>query len=251
MRLAPTALCMAFLFGTGTGLAACAQVVHAPIVQQAAVPSPQSVLTNQDIIKLSQIGLGPDVIITKINTAQQVAFKLETDDLIALKNAGVNQDVISAMMKRASPSDIKSATGSSVSEAASSGVDDPDIHKLAAEQCVSNFTASGSVLTGKTYKDFAELPKASVQRALAKVAQEVAGQGWEKINVSKEAGLITAVQTVLVGSATQEAPLNILVKDGGGNGVRIEITFSGFVSGSIRSSTLRDSFCKIIEAALK
>jgi hypothetical protein len=81
---------MAFLFGTGTGLAACAQVVHAPIVQQAAVPSPQSVLTNQDIIKLSQIGLGPDVIITKINTAQQVAFKLETDDLITLKTAGVN-----------------------------------------------------------------------------------------------------------------------------------------------------------------
>jgi len=91
MRQAPIALCMAFLFGTGTGLAACAQVVHAPIVQQAAVPSPQSVLTNQDIIKLSQIGLGPDVII----------FSLSTEDIIALRQANVNQEVITAMMKRA------------------------------------------------------------------------------------------------------------------------------------------------------
>jgi hypothetical protein len=78
------------------------QASNAPTAQQQPATTPEGALTNQDVIKLSQIGLEPDVIITKINTAQQVAFKLETDDLIALKNAGVNQDVISAMMKRAS-----------------------------------------------------------------------------------------------------------------------------------------------------
>ncbi len=69
--------------------------------QQAATPAGESALTNQDIVKLSGIGLGPDVIITKIVTAQQVAFKLETDDLIALKSAGVSQEVITAMLQRA------------------------------------------------------------------------------------------------------------------------------------------------------
>lgn len=78
------------------------QAGNVPTAQQQPATTREGALTNQDVIKLSQIGLEPDVIITKINTAQQVAFKLETDDLIALKNAGVNQDVISAMMKRAS-----------------------------------------------------------------------------------------------------------------------------------------------------
>ena len=79
---------------------AVSQTPNAATVSQAPAAAAGGALANQDIIKLSQIGLGPDVIITKINTAQQVAFKLDTDDLIALKNAGVNQDVISAMMKR-------------------------------------------------------------------------------------------------------------------------------------------------------
>lgn len=63
--------------------------------------SDQSALTNQDIIKLSQVGLDPDVIITRIRTASKVDFRLETDNLIALKKAGVSQKVIAAMMRRA------------------------------------------------------------------------------------------------------------------------------------------------------
>jgi hypothetical protein len=62
------------------------------------------VFTNTEIIKLAGLGMGSDVIIAKINAAKQVSFKVETDDLVALKNAGVGQDVITAMVKRsASP----------------------------------------------------------------------------------------------------------------------------------------------------
>jgi hypothetical protein len=67
----------------------------------AAQANKRAELTNEDIIKLSQVGLDPDVIITKIKTAPKVVFSLETDDLIALKKAGVNQEVITAMMNRA------------------------------------------------------------------------------------------------------------------------------------------------------
>jgi hypothetical protein len=60
----------------------------------------QAALTNADIIKLSKASLGDDLIITKIQQAEKVDFKLETDDLIQLKQAGVKQEVISAMLKR-------------------------------------------------------------------------------------------------------------------------------------------------------
>jgi hypothetical protein len=59
-------------------------------------------LTNADIIKLSKANLGDELIIAKIQQAQEVAFKLDTDDIIQLKQAGVHQEVISAMLKRSS-----------------------------------------------------------------------------------------------------------------------------------------------------
>jgi murein DD-endopeptidase MepM/ murein hydrolase activator NlpD len=74
----------------------------------ASAPAPQSdsqagggILTNADVIKLSQAGLEPNLIITTIKAAPQVNFTLSTADLIALRHANVNQEVITAMMNRA------------------------------------------------------------------------------------------------------------------------------------------------------
>ena len=69
-------------------------------------------LTNADVVKMSKAALGDDLIIAKIQQAQQVNFKLDTDDIIQLKQAGVHQEVISAMLKRSSSSSAGS-TGSS------------------------------------------------------------------------------------------------------------------------------------------
>lgn len=78
------------------------QVAPIPAAGHSAAPASQGALSNKDVIKLSQIGLEPDVIITKVNTAPQVAFNLETDDLIALKTAGVAPKIIAAMIQRSS-----------------------------------------------------------------------------------------------------------------------------------------------------
>ena len=67
------------------------QAAASPAVSQTPATTTGGALANQDIIKLSQIGLGPDVII----------FSLSTEDIIALRQANVNQEVITAMMKRA------------------------------------------------------------------------------------------------------------------------------------------------------
>ena len=66
--------------------------------QTSAGPGPA--MTNQDVIKMTSLGFGNDVIQAKINQAPAVNFKLEVEDLSYLKSAGVSQSVISTMLKR-------------------------------------------------------------------------------------------------------------------------------------------------------
>ncbi|MBD8899587.1 hypothetical protein [Rhodanobacter sp. DHG33] len=58
-------------------------------------------MTNADVVKLAKLGFGSEVIKAKIDGAPAVDFKVEVDDLVKLKSAGVSQDVISEMLKRA------------------------------------------------------------------------------------------------------------------------------------------------------
>jgi len=60
----------------------------------------EKTLTNEDIIKLSKVGLGDEAIMAKIRQASEVDFRLETDDLAKLKSAGVSGKVIAAMLDR-------------------------------------------------------------------------------------------------------------------------------------------------------
>lgn len=64
----------------------------------------QDHLMNQDIVKMVQAGIGPDLILAKIKQAADVNFDISTDGLIALKEARVPESVISAMMERQSSS---------------------------------------------------------------------------------------------------------------------------------------------------
>lgn len=66
--------------------------------EQAAQP-----LTNDSIIKLVKAGLGEDMIIKMVDT-QPGKYSLAADDIIALKNAGVSDRVISAILNKGSSS---------------------------------------------------------------------------------------------------------------------------------------------------
>lgn len=57
-------------------------------------------LTNGDIVKLTKLSMGDDVIIAKIKAAKAVKFDLSIDDLIKLKESGVSGPVITAMLDR-------------------------------------------------------------------------------------------------------------------------------------------------------
>jgi hypothetical protein len=57
-------------------------------------------LTNDEVIKLSEAGLGSDLIIAKIKQAANEALDVSTDALLALKKKKVAHDVIAAMIQR-------------------------------------------------------------------------------------------------------------------------------------------------------
>jgi hypothetical protein len=68
-------------------------------------------LTNEDVVKMATGGFGTQVIEAKIEQARAVDFRLEIDDLTKLKAAGVSQNVISAMLKRAAGPDPAATDG--------------------------------------------------------------------------------------------------------------------------------------------
>ena len=70
----------------------------------------QEVMTNDEVIALSKAGLSSSIIVDKVRTSKS-NFDLTTDGLIKLKQAGISDDVVSAML--AAKSGIPSAgTGS-------------------------------------------------------------------------------------------------------------------------------------------
>jgi len=73
-------------------------------------------LTNADVVKLSSLGLGDEVVIAKIKQAPKVSFALEISDLERLQQQGVSKPVIAAMLNRAATaaSSESSATNAEV-----------------------------------------------------------------------------------------------------------------------------------------
>lgn len=59
-------------------------------------------LTNTDIIKLLEAGLGAEVLVAKIESSEETDFSTEIDDILSLKNQNVPDSVIAAMVTASS-----------------------------------------------------------------------------------------------------------------------------------------------------
>jgi hypothetical protein len=57
-------------------------------------------LDNAEIIKLTKLDMGDEVVIAKVKAARAVKFDTSTDDLVTLKEAGVSKVVIAAILER-------------------------------------------------------------------------------------------------------------------------------------------------------
>ena len=70
--------------------------------------SPTSPLTNQDILLLVKAKLGPEVIVAKIKTSR-CAFEVSPAGVQALKNVGVPNEVITAMVEAVGPASARAS----------------------------------------------------------------------------------------------------------------------------------------------
>ncbi len=81
----------------------------------------QDTMTNDEVISLSKAGLNPTLIVGKIRTSK-TNFDLSTDSLIKLKQAGVSDDIVGAMLEAKSGKSISSTAPANSTGAASPGV---------------------------------------------------------------------------------------------------------------------------------
>ena len=80
----------------------------------------QETMTNAEVISLAKAGLNASLIVGKIRTSK-TNFDLSTDSLIALKKAGVSDDIVAAMLEAKSGKPVNSTAGVNSTGAASVG----------------------------------------------------------------------------------------------------------------------------------
>ena len=116
-----------------------------------------------------------------------------------------------------------------------------------AEPCNDNFTAEGSVFTGKTYKSWAVLPGVRPQDAFTRSYAFTAENGFTVLSSNKEAGVISAAQSVSYGKG-KSVPLTVTLR-AEGDGTRIAISYA--TSGGLVSpeDAIRRHFCMTMAAA--
>ncbi len=78
------------------------------------VSAQDDVMTTEEVITLTKAGLSPSIIIGKIRTGKS-SFDLSTDSLIKLKQSGVSDDIVAAMLEAKSGKSTASAAGPSIS----------------------------------------------------------------------------------------------------------------------------------------
>ncbi len=75
------------------------------------VQAQDETMTNEEVITLTKAGLSPSIIIGKIRSGKS-NFDLSTDSLIRLKQLGVSDDIVAAMLEAKSGRSTASAAGS-------------------------------------------------------------------------------------------------------------------------------------------
>jgi hypothetical protein len=110
--------------------------------------------------------------------------------------------------------------------------------------CSAHYTEEGGFIGGKTFRTYQDFPQLNRETALEKIAQGLASDGWESVEVNKDVGLIIATQKLLRKGAGTQNPVNIVVKKGSPEGVRIELTFKG--GGLLPKGRMKPLFCRIL-----
>lgn len=113
--------------------------------------------------------------------------------------------------------------------------------------CANNFTAEGGLWTGMRYRTFEEFPKKAPGAAFDALLRTVAASGYQIQSSSKEAGTISASQSISYGQG-KTAPLNLVIQPSVPSGIRVEVSFMTSGGVSAPSEGVQKEFCKLLAA---
>jgi hypothetical protein len=120
-----------------------------------------------------------------------------------------------------------------------------------ARPCEQNFTQEGSALslTGSSYSTHAFVSRVNRKTAIERAAKQLAMDGLQVATIDKDAGLLTAGNRVIGGNG-ESVPL-VLTAEPVKDGVDLKLKFATRFGQMTSVNTIKDNFCKIIDAAAR
>lgn len=128
----------------------------------------QEILNNQTIVEMSKAGLGKTIVLTKINSAAG-DYDVSTKALIELKNAGVEDEIVFAMLKVFA--DTGKQNRNLIAETNPLPIVKPDANKTAAQLLAEARTVF--VVKNSLYPSLSDLESSLLKR-----------KGWQKFNLT-------------------------------------------------------------------
>lgn len=121
--------------------------------------------------------------------------------------------------------------------------------KLIAAPCDENFTSSGNLIVGSTYKTFAELPNVSTEAAFQGAYADIAKEpSWKILSSDKANGALQAVQAASYAKG-KTIPLNIVIEPISG-GSKISLAYATPAGTLSPESAVKSQFCQTIASAV-
>src|SRR5687767_9214674 len=84
----------------------------------------EDVLTNDEVISLAKAGLNGTIIVNKIRTSKS-NFDMSTDALIKLKQAGISDEIVNAMLEAKAGKTVTAASTTTIAAGGNSDPNDP------------------------------------------------------------------------------------------------------------------------------
>jgi hypothetical protein len=111
----------------------------------------------------------------------------------------------------------------------------------AGADCAGHFTAEGSFFAGKKFNTWAEFTAVSKADLYTRVYTNIAKDGWQITSSDKDAGIISASQSVSFGKGTT-APLTIVIESAG-TGSKATATFRVGGGQTTKEDTVKQKLC--------
>lgn len=117
----------------------------------------------------------------------------------------------------------------------------------AAEPCLENFKVEGNFLSGKTYKTFAVVSGVRQGDAFNRALAFTVANGFTVTASDKDAGVISAVQSVSFGKG-KTVPLSVILQPDAGN-LKISMNYATSTGTMSPEEAIKSHFCLTIAAA--